>query len=140
MMLARERRLPDLEGATMSTTTLHILPEDGAWAVKDQGASRPSSIHPTQAQAVASALEMLQDLAEAEVIVHVPDGRIRRYRATFDSPSSVITALDIAIDDSDDPAARAEALRITPSNARLRAGIGKYPIPPGDFDDEEMPC
>jgi hypothetical protein len=39
---------------------------------------------------------------------------------------------------------RAEALRITPSNARLKAGIarrlaGKGPQIEGNFDDEEMP-
>jgi hypothetical protein len=115
----------------MSTTsTLHVTPEGEAWAVKLDEAASPSSVHPTQAQAVASAWELVKDRDEAEVVVHDEDGRVL----------SSLTIRQVEADDSDDPAARAEALRLAPSNARLRAGIGKYPPPPGDDDDdEEMP-
>jgi hypothetical protein len=117
----------------MSTNTLHITPAgSGEWAIKINETAGASSVHATQAQAVATAWEQLRDLAEAEVIVHDPEGRVRS--------SLTIRQVDDGLDDSDDPAARAEALRITPSNARLLAGIGKYPLPPGNFDDEEMPC
>jgi Uncharacterized protein conserved in bacteria (DUF2188) len=77
MMFAKERRLPDSGGATMSMTTLHITPAGGEWAVKNDETAGVASVHPTQAQAVASAWEQLRDLDEAEVIVHDTDGRVR---------------------------------------------------------------
>ena len=116
----------------MSTTNvLHVTPEGEAWAVKLDESAAPSSVHPTRGLAVASAFEMLQDRDGVEVLVHGEDGRVRS--------SLTIRQVDDAIDEAEDAAIRAEALRITPSYARLKAGIGKYPLPPGDFDDEEMP-
>ena len=130
--------MPELE-------PLHITPaEGGGWAIEIRGDAGPSSVHPTQAEAVANVFEMVRDREEAEVLVHDPDGSIRssltirRYRPAFDSLEARLI-LD-RIDDSDDPTARAEALRITPSNDRLRAGIGKNPPPPGNFNVEGMPC
>ncbi len=116
---------------TLSTTNaLHVTPEGGAWAVKLDESATPSSVHPTRGLAVATAFEMLQNRDAAEVFVHSEDGRVR----------SSLTIRQVEADDSDDPAARAEALRLAPSNARLLAGIGKYPPPLGDDDDdEEMP-
>jgi hypothetical protein len=116
----------------MSTTNpVHITPEGNAWAIKLDGAAAPTSVHPTRGQAVAEAYELVSNLEEAEVIVHQPDGSIGRVvtiRAAFDRLDAEL------IDDSDDPAARVEALRITPSNERLRAMIGKFPVEGADFD------
>jgi hypothetical protein len=126
-----DRRPQPQEDQTMSTSPLHITPEGNAWAIKLDGAAAPTSIHPTRGQAVAEAYELVSNLEEAEVIVHQPDGSIGRVvtiRAAFDRLDAEL------IDDSDDPAARAVALRITPSTARLRAGIGKYPIEGADLD------
>jgi Uncharacterized protein conserved in bacteria (DUF2188) len=120
----------------MSTTTspLHITPEGDAWAVKIDEAAAPASIHPTRSQAVATAFEMVEELEGGAVIIHERGGHISsrlvitNYRFAFDRLDAEL------IDDSDDPAARAEALRITPSTARLRAGIGKYPVEGADLD------
>jgi Uncharacterized protein conserved in bacteria (DUF2188) len=136
---------------TMPTTnSLHVTPEGGAWAVKLAGSTVLSSVHPTQAQAIAGAWELVKDRDVAKVFIHDSDGFIygsfsfRRLAKLHDMGHAELD-LDVVVsrpeaDDSDDPAARAEALRLAPSNARLRAGIGKYPPPPGDYDDdEEMP-
>jgi hypothetical protein len=50
------------------------------------------------------------------------------------------TIEDANLDVTEDAALRAEALRITPSNDRLRAMIGKFSLPPGDYEAEEIPC
>lgn len=114
-----------------TTGTLHITPEGEAWAVKLDEAAAPSSVHPTRGLAVASAFEMLQGRDGAEVLVHGEDGRVRS--------SLTIRRVEDDPDEAEDAALRAEALRITPSNDRLRAMIGKFPLPPGDYDGEEMP-
>jgi Zn-dependent peptidase ImmA (M78 family)/ribosome-binding protein aMBF1 (putative translation factor) len=54
----------------------HVAPRDGAWEVKAAGAQRASSIHRTQAEAIASA-RPLAERAGGELIVHRADGRIR---------------------------------------------------------------
>jgi hypothetical protein len=112
--------------------TLHITPaEGGAWEVRPGEDAPATSVHATEGQAVASVYEQLvAEPGEAEVIVHEAGGgirssmRIRRFRPSFDSP-----------DDLDDPAARAEALRMTPSTARLRAGIARrLPVEGADLE------
>jgi Uncharacterized protein conserved in bacteria (DUF2188) len=98
-----------------ATNALHVTPEGEAWAVKLDESATPSSVHPTRGLAVASAFEMLEDRDGAEVVVHHEDGRVR----------SSLTIRQAEADDRDDPAARAEALRLAPSNARLLAGIAR---------------
>ncbi|MGX5851384.1 DUF2188 domain-containing protein [Mesorhizobium sp. PL10] len=54
----------------------HVVPRDGKWAVLGAGNSRASSLHPTQADAIASA----RDIAikqHSEVVIHRPNGQIR---------------------------------------------------------------
>ena len=114
-----------------TTTVLHITPEGEAWAVKLDESAAPSSVHPTRGLAVAVAFEMLQDQDGAEVLVHGEDGQVRS--------SLTIRQVVDDLDEAEDAALRAEALRITPSNERLRAMIGIIPLPPGDYDNEEMP-
>jgi hypothetical protein len=117
----------------MSTATLHIIPvEIGRWAVRNE---ESSTTYPTQVLAIANAVGMLQNLEEAEVIVHDSDGRVVTCLSIRHFPADVDR-----VDDADDAALRAEALRITPSNDRLRAMIGKFSLPPGDYDSEEIPC
>ncbi len=111
----------------MSTTNaLHITPEGEAWAVKLDEAAAPSSLHPTRGQAVASAFEMLQDQDGVEVLIHGEDGRVRS--------SLKIRQFD-DLDEAEDAALRAEALRITPSNDRLRAIIARrLPVEGADLE------
>ena len=54
----------------------HVVPHRDGWAVKPAGGSRPSSVHPTQADASARAREIAIN-QRSEVIIHRPDGRIR---------------------------------------------------------------
>ena len=121
--------------------TLHVTPvEGGAWAVQlDEGASA-LLFYQTRAEAIAGALEAIQYRAEAEVFIHGPEGGVDRILTIREFLPPVEVSRTSDSDDFDDPDARAEALRMTPSYARLKAGIGKYPPPPGDFDDEEMAC
>jgi hypothetical protein len=115
-----------------TTNAVHVTPEGEAWAVRLDESASPSSVHPTRGLAVATAFGMLEDRDGWEVVVHDEDGRVRS--------SLTIRWVEASDgDDGDDPAARAEALRLAPSYARLKAGIGKYSPPPGDFDNEEMP-
>src|SRR4051794_36965373 len=96
-----------------ATHALHVTPEGESWAVKLDESATPSSLHPTRGLAVASAFEMLQDGDGVEVLVHGEDGRVR----------SSLTIRRVDGDEAEDASLRAEALRITPGLARLRAGL-----------------
>lgn len=50
---------------------------NGDWAVNRPGASRASSVHPTQAEAIRRARESLSRDGGGELTVHGRDGRIR---------------------------------------------------------------
>ena len=50
---------------------------DGGWANKRDGASRPASIHPTQAAAVSQAREQLKNAGGGELKIKGEDGKIR---------------------------------------------------------------
>jgi hypothetical protein len=112
----------------MSTTsTLHITPEGEAWAVKLDEAASPSSVHPTQAQAVASAWDLVKDRDEAEVVIHHEAGHVLS--------SLTIRQVYVDLDEAEDAALRAEAMRRTPSYARLKAGIARrLPIEGADLE------
>jgi hypothetical protein len=119
----------------MSTATLNITPtEQGTWVVKDDESSDPpigiTFICASPAVAIAQAIELVKDCDEARVILFSATGPAQTWLMTQHHP-------DMA---DEDPALRAKALEIMPSFERLKAGIGKHPLPPGDFDDEEMAC
>jgi hypothetical protein len=54
----------------------HVVPSSGAWAVKKAGASRATSTHATQAEAVEAATRIARN-QQTELYVHGRDGRIR---------------------------------------------------------------
>jgi Uncharacterized protein conserved in bacteria (DUF2188) len=111
---------------TTPTAALHIQPENGAWAVKLDESAEPVSVHPTKGLAVASAFEMLQDQDGVEILIHGEDGRVR---------SSVTIHQVDDLTEAEDAALRAEALRITPSNERLRAIIARrLPVEGADLE------
>ncbi len=61
----------------MSSKNLHVvLPRGGGWAVMREGASRASSLHPTQSDA-GSAARSTAIREGGETFIHRPDGRIR---------------------------------------------------------------
>jgi hypothetical protein len=60
------------------TNRRNVTPSgDGNWAVHRPGASRASSVHRTQAQAIERARESLENTGGGELTVHGRDGRIR---------------------------------------------------------------
>lgn len=56
----------------------HVTPDgDGNWKVEAPGASRASSLHDTQADAIDRAREIVGNAGGGEVVIHGRDGRIR---------------------------------------------------------------
>jgi hypothetical protein len=55
----------------------NVTPSGGDWAVHRPGASRASSVHPTQAEAIRRARESLGRDGGGELTIHGRDGRIR---------------------------------------------------------------
>ena len=61
----------------MQKKNVHVTPHDGeGWQVIREGADRASSLHETQAAAVARAREIAQREG-GELLIHGRDGRIR---------------------------------------------------------------
>lgn len=52
--------------------------DDGQWADKRVGASRPAALYPTQKQAIAAAREHLENQGGGELSIKGLDGRIRK--------------------------------------------------------------
>ena len=50
---------------------------DGDWQVKKPGASRASTVEPTQGAAIERARGILENDGGGELVIHRPDGRIR---------------------------------------------------------------
>jgi len=60
----------------MAKRNQHVVPHQGDWAVRGEGNTRVTSIHPTQL----SAYEIARQIAinnRSEVVIHRPDGTIR---------------------------------------------------------------
>ncbi len=73
------------EGREASRKTQHVVPYLGRWAVKSTGVRRPTSTHPTQADAISAAREIAIG-SRSEVVIHDRHGRIeaRTSYATLD--------------------------------------------------------
>ena len=54
----------------------HVVPHPKGWAVKRSKGAKPSSVHKTQAEAIAKAKAVARNQGST-VYVHRPDGRIR---------------------------------------------------------------
>jgi hypothetical protein len=54
----------------------HIVPHEGRWAVKPEGAKQPSSTHSTQREAIDRGRQVAEDRG-GELLIHGRDGRIR---------------------------------------------------------------
>lgn len=60
----------------MSDKRIHVVPHNGGWATRREGAERVGTTHPTQREAIDAARgRAVRD--QGEVIIHRPDGRIR---------------------------------------------------------------
>jgi hypothetical protein len=60
----------------MSRRRYHVVPHEGAWAVRREGSERVSSTHDTQAQAIQAGQQYAENQG-TELVIHRPDGRIR---------------------------------------------------------------
>lgn len=60
----------------MSKSGQHVVPNAGGWSVKRAGATRATSIHATQSEAVKAATQIARNQG-TELYVHGKDGRIR---------------------------------------------------------------
>lgn len=68
----------ELESERVSADRRHVmLRGDGMWQVQADGATRASSVHRSQADAIRAARTLLRNVDGAEVLVHRPDGTIR---------------------------------------------------------------
>lgn len=57
-------------------TNIHVVPHEGGWDVKREGAERASSHHDTQEKAMAAG-RVTAEREGVELLVHGRDGRIR---------------------------------------------------------------
>ena len=61
---------------TVTKRNQHVVPHNGDWAVRGAGNDRVTSVHPTQAAAVAAARTIAIN-QQTEVVIHRPNGQIR---------------------------------------------------------------
>jgi hypothetical protein len=54
----------------------HVVPHDGAWAVRGAGNERATSVHETQAAAIEAARSIAQN-QHSELLIHGRNGQIR---------------------------------------------------------------
>jgi hypothetical protein len=65
----------------MSKRNQHIVPHPSGWAVKGSGASKASSVHSTQTQAIQAGREIARNQG-VELLIHGQNGQIRA-RSSF---------------------------------------------------------
>lgn len=66
--------------ARAAVESFHVLPQDGGWAVRREGAQRSSSVHETQRQATAVARRLARRVG-GELLIHSRDGSVRQRKS-----------------------------------------------------------
>ncbi|MBR4251485.1 MAG: DUF2188 domain-containing protein [Kiritimatiellae bacterium] len=69
----------------MARKEYHVLPQDGAWALKRDHAERASGLFDTKAEALARGRELSRRIG-AELIPHLRDGRIQNPNSYGNDP------------------------------------------------------
>lgn len=69
----------------MSKKGQHVIPTAKGWSVKKAGASRASSTHATQQEAIDAAVQIAQN-QKTELYIHGRDGRIRERNSYGNDP------------------------------------------------------
>lgn len=65
----------------------HVVPHEDGWGVRREGGRRVTSVHDTQAEAIARARKIAQ-AQRSEVVIHRRDGTIRDSDSYGNDPSS----------------------------------------------------
>ena len=60
----------------MNRRNQHVVPRQGQWAVKGAGSNRATSVHETQAEAIAAARSVARNQG-TELLIHRRNGQIR---------------------------------------------------------------
>ncbi|WP_437193941.1 DUF2188 domain-containing protein [Planctomicrobium sp. SH527] len=60
----------------MTKKDYHVVPQAEGWALKREDAQRASSLHPTQADAIAAGKQLAKQ-EKTELVIHRPNGQIR---------------------------------------------------------------
>jgi hypothetical protein len=71
----------------MPRIAYHVVPSEGRWAVKREGADRAVRFADEQAEAVTAAERMARRQAPARVVIHGPDGLIQTVHSFEAVPS-----------------------------------------------------
>jgi len=69
----------------MANRNQHVVPHPKGWAVKPEGASKPSSVHPTQESAISTARQTARN-QESELLIHGQNGQIRERSSYGNDP------------------------------------------------------
>ncbi len=64
----------------------HVVPHEQGWAVKGEGNSRASTVHPTQRAAIEAARESAIS-NRSELLIHGRNGQIRERNTYGDDPN-----------------------------------------------------
>lgn len=67
------------EGSEDAPVPMHLVPEDGGWALIDQGADTPTHIFETKDEAVSSGRSSAQE-KETVLVIHRKDGTVQEVR------------------------------------------------------------
>lgn len=70
----------------MSKKGQHVVPASGGWSVRRAGASKASSTHETQQEAIKAATTIARN-QRTELYIHGVDGRIRERNSYGNDPS-----------------------------------------------------
>ncbi len=69
----------------MTKSNQHVVPKDGGWAVRKQGAARATKVFGTQTEAVAFARNVAKRNS-GELFIHGADGTIRDRKSYGNDP------------------------------------------------------
>ena len=72
----------------MASMNIHVLPEDGRWAIKEEGQDEPFQIHETQEAAITDA-RALASSRGVELLIHGENGEIRERDSHGNDPRDV---------------------------------------------------
>lgn len=64
---------------TSQPENIHVIKRESGWSVKREGASRATSVHKTQREAIQSARKLARRASESSLIVHGEDGSIKSH-------------------------------------------------------------